>query len=149
MQRGAWQVPNLEGEIRTWRRSFLRRRYDHTLRPRILRQDLRDEIQSELCAEPKTKAQEAQIRFAKNQGEGQDGEPGGFRPMYYTHSYKSDPEKIEMSFDCTNYQHQFRIDHDANEAPIPYEQHIFQSYFLRQDAAASVDHRPDRREQGY
>jgi hypothetical protein len=119
-----------KGEIRTWWRSFLRRHYNHTLRPRILRQDLRDKFNPELCAEPKTKAQEAQIRFAKNQGEGQDWEAGGFRPMYYTHSYKSDPKKIEMSFDCTNYQHQFRIDHDANEAPIPYEKHVFQSIFL-------------------
>jgi hypothetical protein len=58
----------------------------------------------ELCAEPKTKAQEAQIRLAKNQGEGQGGEPGGFRPRHYTHSYRSDPEKVEVSFDCTNYQ---------------------------------------------
>jgi len=36
--------------------------------------------------------------------------------MYYTHSYRSEPEKIGMSFDCANHQHQFRIDHDANEA---------------------------------
>jgi hypothetical protein len=50
--------------------------------------------------------------------------------MYYTHSYKSDPEKIEMLFDCTNYQHQFRIGHDANEAPIPHGKHVFQSIFL-------------------
>ena len=34
----------------------------------------------ELCAEPKTKAQEAQTRLAKNQGEGQGGEPGGVSP---------------------------------------------------------------------
>ena len=84
----------------------------------------------ELCARPKSKAQEDQIRFAKNESRGQDGEPGGFRPMYYTHSYKSDPEKIEMSFDCTNYQHQFRMDYDAGKAPMPYEQHVFQSIFL-------------------
>ncbi len=84
----------------------------------------------ELCAKPKSKAQEDQIKFAKNESKGQDGEPGGFRPMYYTHSYKSDPEKIEMSFDCTNYQHQFRMDHNVDKAPMPYNQHVFQSIFL-------------------
>jgi hypothetical protein len=47
--------------------------------------------------------------------------------MYYTLSYESDPEKIEMSFDCSNYQHQFRMDHDANKTPL--EQHVFQSIF--------------------
>lgn len=84
----------------------------------------------ELCAEPKSKDQEDQIKFAKNEVNGQDGEPSGFRPMYYTHSYAEDPQKIEMSFDCTNYQHQFRMDHDADQAPIPYENHVFQSIFL-------------------
>lgn len=83
----------------------------------------------ELCAKPKSKTQENQIKFAKNEGKGPDGEPGGFRPMYYTHSYKSDPEKIEMSFDCSNYQHQFRMSHDTNKTPMPYEQHVFQSIF--------------------
>lgn len=75
----------------------------------------------ELCAEPKMEGQDAQMKFTKNQGEGQDGEPGGVRPMNYIHSYIPDPDKIEISFDCTNYQHQFRIDHDANKSPIPYE----------------------------
>jgi hypothetical protein len=84
----------------------------------------------QLCAKPKSKAQEDQIKFAKGESKSQDGEPGGFRPMYYTNSYKSDPEKIEMSFDCTNYQHQFRMENDADKAPIPYEQHVFQSIFL-------------------
>ncbi|KAF4628740.1 hypothetical protein G7Y89_g9415 [Cudoniella acicularis] len=50
--------------------------------------------------------------------------------MYYTKSYKEDPKKIEMSFDCTNYQHQFRMDHDARVAPVKYENHVFQSIFL-------------------
>lgn len=84
----------------------------------------------ELCAEPKSKEQEGQIKFAKNEIEGQEGEPSGYRPMYYTHSYADDPQKIEMSFDCTNYQHQFRQDHDADAPPIPFERHVFQSIFL-------------------
>ena len=84
----------------------------------------------ELCAEPKSEAQKQQIKFAKNEGKGQDGEPGGYRPMYYTHSYPEDMQKIEMAFDCTNYQHQFRMDHDADKPPIPYDRHVFQSIFL-------------------
>jgi len=83
-----------------------------------------------LCAPPKNAAQEAQIAFAKNEAKGQDGEPGGYRPMYYTHSYPEDMQKIEMAFDCTNYQHQFRHDHDAAVPPQPHHQHVFQSIFL-------------------
>ena len=84
----------------------------------------------ELCAQPKSKEQEDKINFSKNVGSGPGSEPGGFRPMYYTHSYPEDPQKIEMSFDCTNYQHQFRMDNDTDKAPIPYENHVFQSIFL-------------------
>ncbi|KAI9810982.1 MAG: hypothetical protein M1827_005713 [Pycnora praestabilis] len=85
----------------------------------------------DLCAEPKSKEQEDQIKFAKNEARGQDGEHGGYRPMYYTHSYVEDPRKIEMAFDCTNYQHQFRTDNNnAETAPIPYDRHVFQSIFL-------------------
>ncbi|KAM0797656.1 flavin-containing amine oxidasedehydrogenase-like protein [Usnea florida] len=84
----------------------------------------------ELCAKPKNKQQEDQVAFAKNEKKGQDGEPSGYRPMYYTHSYPEDMQKIEMAFDCTNYQHQFRMDHDADKAPIPYDNHVFQSIFL-------------------
>jgi hypothetical protein len=83
-----------------------------------------------LCAEPKSKEQAVQIAFSKGEARGPDDEPGPFRPMYYTKSYKEDPQKIEMSFDCTNYQHQFRMDHDAEIAPVEYESHVFQSIFL-------------------
>ena len=80
-----------------------------------------------LCAEPKTKDQ---VKFSKNEQPGPGNEPAGFRPMYYTHSYPDDMTKIEMAFDCTNYQHQFREDHEAEKPPIPYENHVFQSIFL-------------------
>ena len=86
-----------------------------------------------LCAKPRSKTQEQQIAFAKNEAKGVDDEPGGFRPMYYTHTYASDPQKIEMSFDCTNYQHQFRMDeHDDNKPkdPVPPGGHVYQSIFL-------------------
>jgi len=59
---------------------------------------------------------------------GPDGEEKGFRPMYYTKSYKQDPKKIEMSFDCSNYQHQFR---DSSDSENPGEKaHVYQSIFL-------------------
>lgn len=90
----------------------------------------------ELCAKPKNKAQEMQVNFAKGESAGQDDEPPGFRPMYFTKSYKKDPASIEMSFDCTNYQHQFRLNDDmspkdpSKTPPIPFEKHVFQSIFL-------------------
>lgn len=66
------------------------------------------QFDARLCAEPKTQAQREQVNFA-TKGEGGDNPErpgGGFRPMYYTKTYLQDPKKIEMSFDCTNYQHQ-------------------------------------------
>ncbi|KAF5879440.1 putative flavin-containing amine protein [Botrytis fragariae] len=88
------------------------------------------EFDPSLCADPKSQAQKDQIAFSKGERRGVDNEPSGFRPMYYTKSYAHDPKKIEMSFDCTNYQHQFRQDHDAETAPVPYDRHVFQSIFL-------------------
>ena len=32
-----------------------------------------------------------------------------FKPLYYIHMYEQDPKKIEMSFDLTNYQPQFKV----------------------------------------
>lgn len=84
----------------------------------------------DLCASPKSKQQEEQIAFSKNEQPGPDNEPAGFRPMYYTHMYPNNPHKIEMAFDCTNYQHQFRMDHDKDKPPVPYGNHVFQSIFL-------------------
>lgn len=78
-----------------------------------------------LCAEPKSKAQREQVVFAK----GQDAaRPGGFRPMYYTKSYKQDMKKIEMSFDCSNYQHQLlKANGPKDDAGL---QHVYQTIFL-------------------
>lgn len=90
-----------------------------------------------LAAKPHSKEQEDQLAFAKGEAKGSGGEPGGYRPMYYTHSYEQDPKKIEMSFDCTNYQHQFRQENKEQTGedapPIPYERHIFQSIFLNKE----------------
>lgn len=81
-----------------------------------------------LCAEPKSKDQECQIAFAKGEQRSPDGEAPGFRPMYFTKSYREDPRKIEMSFDCSNYQHQFRQGEET--CPTPFDRHVFQSIFL-------------------
>lgn len=97
---------------------------------KYFQQNYETHFNPELCAKPKNKQQEEQIAFAKSEQKGQDGEPPGYRPMYYTHSYPEDMQKIEMAFDCTNYQHQFREDHGADKAPIEYDQHVFQSIFL-------------------
>ena len=32
-----------------------------------------------------------------------------FRPLYFIHMYDHDPKKIEMSFDLTHYQPQFKV----------------------------------------
>ncbi|TYJ51265.1 hypothetical protein B9479_008175 [Cryptococcus floricola] len=46
-----------------------------------------------------------------------------FRPMYYIKMYPKDPSKLEMCFDCTNYQSQFPPN-------VPFEQHVFQTIYL-------------------
>lgn len=86
------------------------------------------EFDPKLCADPKSKAQQDQIAFAKGEQKGPDGEEKGFRPMYYTKSYKQDPKKIEMSFDCSNYQHQFRDSSDSESSAE--KAHVYQSIFL-------------------
>lgn len=79
----------------------------------------------ELCAEPKSNSQKEQVSFAK----GQDpSAPGGFRPMYYTKTYGQDPKKIEMSFDCSNYQHQL-LEATGAKDDRGYA-HVYQSIFL-------------------
>lgn len=32
-----------------------------------------------------------------------------FKPLYFIHMYADDPKKIEMSFDLTHYQPQFKV----------------------------------------
>lgn len=39
--------------------------------------------------------------------------------MYYIKQVPADPKKLEMAFDCNNYQAQFPKD-------IPFERHVFQ-----------------------
>lgn len=49
-----------------------------------------------------------------------------FKPMYYIKEYPQDKSKLEMSFDCTNYQAQF-------PEHVDFEDHVFQTIFLNKD----------------
>jgi len=49
-----------------------------------------------------------------------------FTPMYMIKCYPKDLSKVEMCFDCTNYQSQFPPD-------VPFDKHIFQTIFLNKD----------------
>lgn len=49
-----------------------------------------------------------------------------FTPMYLTKPQKEDFSKLDLCFDCTNYQGQFPPD-------LPFEKHIFQTIFLNKE----------------
>ena len=49
-----------------------------------------------------------------------------FNPMYMIKMYPKDLTKIEMCFDCTNYQSQFPPD-------VPFDKHVFQTIFLNKE----------------
>jgi len=46
-----------------------------------------------------------------------------FKPMYYIKMYDQDLSKLEMCFDCTNYQAQFPPE-------VDFENHVFQTIYL-------------------
>ncbi|KAK4103704.1 FAD/NAD(P)-binding domain-containing protein, partial [Parathielavia hyrcaniae] len=46
-----------------------------------------------------------------------------FKPMYMIKTYPADRSKLEMCFDCTNYQSQF-------PPFVPFEKHVFQTIYL-------------------
>jgi len=64
-----------------------------------------------------------------------------FRPLYFIHSYPDDPKRIEMSFDLTNYQPQFKLikpsgpDYPAQpkQMPITGFPHVYQTIFLNKE----------------
>ncbi|KAF2103939.1 FAD/NAD(P)-binding domain-containing protein [Rhizodiscina lignyota] len=49
-----------------------------------------------------------------------------FRPMYLIKPYQSDLSKLEMCFDCTNYQSQFPPE-------VDFDNHVFQTIFLNRE----------------
>lgn len=127
----------LLGEAATWRERFVlggARFYDDITITHsdheYFQKHYETHFNPDLCLPPKNAEDERRVAFAKGSGPGGSNEGGGFRPMYYTKTYPESPRKIEMSFDCTNYQHQFRMDHDREIPPVPYENHVFQSIFL-------------------
>ena len=129
----------LLGKTATWRERFVlggAKFYDDITvthsDSKYFQQMYETSFNPDLCAQPTSQAQEDQIAFASKSSPAGSDEPVGYRPMYYTHSYAADPQKIEMSFDCTNYQHQFRLAEETGEAKpeMPYDRHVFQSIFL-------------------
>lgn len=85
---------------------------------------------TELCAQSTSQERKNQISFAEQKPQCQKDGWLGFRPMYFTHSFPSDPDKIEMGFNCTNYQHQFRENLGEGSAPPSQDQQVFQTIFL-------------------
>ncbi|KAG0153958.1 hypothetical protein PDIDSM_1337 [Penicillium digitatum] len=85
---------------------------------------------AELSAKPSSEPRKEQIAFAEQDPVSQTDGWLGFRPMYFTRSYASDPGKIEMGFNCSHYQHQFRDHLGENKPPLPQSQHVFQTIFL-------------------
>lgn len=49
-----------------------------------------------------------------------------FKPMYYIKMYPQDRSKLEMCFDCTNYQSQFPPE-------VDFDKHVFQTIYLNKD----------------
>lgn len=49
-----------------------------------------------------------------------------FKPMYYIKMYPQDQSKLEMCFDCTNYQSQFPPE-------VDFDKHVFQTIYLNKD----------------
>ncbi|KAH7922328.1 hypothetical protein BV22DRAFT_1113952 [Leucogyrophana mollusca] len=77
-----------------------------------------------------------------------------FAPLYFIRSYPGDREKVEMSFDLTNYQAQFKGETEygprASEDAVPppgsppvLEKHIFQTIFLDHDGTSDKWSRGD------
>lgn len=87
-------------------------------------------FQKALCADATTPNRKDQISFATSEPQCRKDGWLGFQPMYFVHSFPSDPDKIEMGFDCTNYQHQFRSNIGEGNPPQEQDRHVFQTIFL-------------------
>ncbi|CAE6418938.1 unnamed protein product [Rhizoctonia solani] len=92
-------------------------------------------------------AAEPQPEHAKDDEEAIELGKKEFKPLYYTKQYEEDKRKIEMSFDLTHYQPQFKgvastpgdkgLDHTPHDEK-PMEQHVFQTIFLDRDSSESM-----------
>ena len=77
---------------------------------------------SSLCATPQTESQRRQVSAASD-----EDSSGTFRPMYFTSSYDRDPRLLEMSFNCSNYQHQLKGPQQTSSQKFD---PVYQSIFL-------------------
>ncbi|EME44479.1 hypothetical protein DOTSEDRAFT_53565 [Dothistroma septosporum NZE10] len=66
-----------------------------------------------------------------NMQERTDWAKDNFKAMYLIRMYPEDLSKLEMCFDCTNYQAQFPPD-------VPFENHVFQTIFLNKDRDGKI-----------
>ncbi|CAE6352340.1 unnamed protein product [Rhizoctonia solani] len=92
-------------------------------------------------------AADPQAEHAKDDQEAIDLGKKEFKPLYYTKQYEDDKRKIEMSFDLTHYQPQFKgiastpgdigLDHTPHDEK-PMEQHVFQTIFLDRDSSEGM-----------
>ncbi|CRG88778.1 hypothetical protein PISL3812_05813 [Talaromyces islandicus] len=87
-------------------------------------------FQMALCADATTPSRKDQVLFATSEPQCRKDGWIGFQPMHFVHSFPSDPDKIEMGFDCTNYQHQFRSNIGEGNPPQEQDRHVFQTIFL-------------------
>ncbi|RHZ49479.1 hypothetical protein CDV55_101398 [Aspergillus turcosus] len=82
-------------------------------------------------AKASSATRQEQIAFAERQPPiaTEDGWEG-FAPMYFTHSFARAPRCIEMGFDCSNYQHQFRDSVGEGGVSLEAERHVYQTIYL-------------------
>jgi predicted NAD/FAD-binding protein len=83
---------------------YMRKHYENFYNP--------DQAVSEINGE----SMQSRVDFAKD----------NFKPMYLIKMYPQDLTKLEMCFDCTNYQAQF-------PPSVPFDNHVFQTIFLNKE----------------
>ncbi|KAK2764861.1 hypothetical protein FQN54_008558 [Arachnomyces sp. PD_36] len=84
----------------------------------------------ELSVTPKNQEQRERVEFGRSEPRSQEDGWSGYQPMYYMHSYGNAPGKLEISYDCTTFQHQFRQNKEFGQPPPPFDRRIFQTIFL-------------------
>ncbi|KAB5588415.1 hypothetical protein CTheo_8144 [Ceratobasidium theobromae] len=109
--------------------------------PEYMNKHYETQFKDSLAAEP------SQDEHGEDDREAIQTAKNEFRPLYYTKQYEEDKSKIEMSFDLTHYQPQFKgkastasgkgLDHTPHEEK-PMEQHVFQTIFLDRDTSESM-----------
>ncbi|EFE38159.1 flavin-containing amine oxidasedehydrogenase, putative [Trichophyton verrucosum HKI 0517] len=127
------QAKDLLGDLATWREKMVLgttqwckdltiTHSDHAYFQRKFEVHYRDEIRGEA----QTLEDKEHIKVAK----GEQGAASRFQPSYFTFSYQARPEKMEVGYDCTRFQYQFRNPNGTDDPLPPFEDHIFQSHFI-------------------